>query len=90
MKYSTVQISPDSANSGVWRVTFADLPHEREAGEGCPNSLGFFHYPRKLGKKAAFDKLKTTMISRHKEEIGRLTRSMKSLQKVQFPTPPNK
>ena len=85
MKYSTVEIKPRACKPGEWWVTFSDLPYDRVEGDGSLSSIGFFHYPRRIGKKAAFEKLKAHLISKHQEEVNRLLRSIESLRRVEMP-----
>lgn len=85
MRYSTVSIKPKAFEPGEWWVTFEDLPYDRESGGGALSGLGFFHYPRKIGKRAAFEKLKSHMLEKHQEEINRLVRSMESIRRVEMP-----
>lgn len=84
MKYSTVEIRPTLFKDGEWCVHFEDLPHDREDSDGALSAMGFFHYPRKLGKKAAFEKLKSYMITEYKKEIDHLNKSMESLMRVEL------
>lgn len=85
MRYSTVTFKPKVFEHGEWWVTFEDLPYDRESGNGSLSGLGFFHYPRKLGRKAAFEKLKAHMIEKHQEEIDRLMKSMESIRRIEMP-----
>lgn len=85
MRYSTVTFKPKAFEPEEWWVTFEDLPYDREPSEGSLSGLGFFHYPRTLGRKAAFEKLKAYMIEKHQEEIDRLLKSMESIRRIEMP-----
>jgi hypothetical protein len=49
------------------------LPHDREEKPASkPNGgLGFYHYPRKMGKKRALERLKKAMIRVREKEIAK-------------------
>jgi hypothetical protein len=82
MKFSTVEIRPYAEE---WHVTFYDLPHDRTEEISVAHALGFYHYPRKLGKAAAFEELRSVMLAAHEREIERLQKSAASLRKLQNP-----
>lgn len=61
MLYDTIEIKPTL--NGEWEVLHRALPHDRKKGEQQLNAtLGFFHYPRKMGKEKAFRMLRDRMI----------------------------
>ena len=83
MKFSTVHIRPVGFKEDRrWEVAFADLPGDRNNDAGGPNGWGFYHYPRRIGKKKAFDALKAHLIERHEEEISLLTKSLSALKSL--------
>jgi hypothetical protein len=82
MKFSTVEIRP---YDGQWEATFYDLPHDRVEEISVAHALGFYHYPRKLGKAAAFEELRSVMLEAHEREIERLQKSAASLRELQNP-----
>lgn len=82
MKFSTVEIRPHGEQ---WNVTFYDLPYDREETISAAHALGFYHYPRKLGKAAAFKELRSVMLAAHEREIERLQKSAASLRELQTP-----
>jgi len=84
MKYSTVEIKPQGYKRDTWEVSFYDLDGDRVEESPGPHSLGFYHYPRKLGKEKAFNKLKSLLISKHSAEIERLTKSLKKLKELRL------
>ena len=82
MLYSTVSICP-SPDSKSWYVVFSDLEGEREESEGTVSALGFYHYPRTVGKKEAFQILKDKMMQRHMERIQELQQSLAELERLE-------
>lgn len=50
-----------------------------------PNALGFYHYPRHIGKQAAFEKLRQRMIRDHEKQIVFLTERINSLKALKAP-----
>lgn len=85
MLYSTVEIKPKAFREPGWIVSFYDLEHDREDENTQPNALGFYHYPRHIGKQAAFEKLRQYMIRSHEERIALLTESVNSLKALEAP-----
>jgi hypothetical protein len=81
MKFSTVYIRPVGIKKKdrKWEVVFADLPFDRKNDGAGPNGMGFYHYPRRMGKKKAFEALKDHLIKCHEEEISLLTKSLSAL-----------
>lgn len=85
MKYSTVEIRPSRCTKAKWEVSFYDLDGERKDEGHRPHWLGFYHYPRHLGKKKAFEELKELLIAKHVNEIETLSRSLERLKALQMP-----
>ena len=85
MKFSTVEIRPHLDKNDMWGVRFSDLPGDRiDEGLG-PSGLGFYHYPRRLGKKKAFEILRSHLVAKHEEKINELTRSLEKLKELESP-----
>lgn len=84
MKYSTIEIRPQGYERDIWEISFYDLDGDRVEESHGPHSLGFYHYPRKLGKEKAFNELKAFLISKHTAEIERLTKSLKKLNELKL------
>ena len=82
MKYSTVEILPYIGNK--WLVNHSEMSGDRQAEKLNPSPMGFFHYPRRMGKKKAFEQLKALLIEKHEEEIKRLNKSLAALKKVEL------
>lgn len=82
MKFSTVEIRPRTT-TGEWKVMFSDLEGDRHNEDFGPHGLGFYHYPRRMGKKKAFETLRNHLISEHAKEIEALTKSMDKLKKLE-------
>jgi hypothetical protein len=85
LKFSTVEIKPDLLDPDKWSVSFSDLDGDRHNEGIPPSSLGFWHYPRKLGREKAFNTLKTHMIERHVKEIEMLSKSLSKLVDLKMP-----
>lgn len=85
MKYSTVEIKPSRITNDKWEVSFTDLDGERKDEGHRPHWLGFYHYPRCLGKKKAFEELKELLIAKHVNEIATLSKSLERLKVLQIP-----
>lgn len=81
MYYDTVEIVP---LKDVWEIRFSALPKNRESIKSVPHAFGFFHYPRKWGKKRGFQVLKDDMIKRRKEIIAELSREIESLSMLEI------
>lgn len=86
MMYSTVEIRPN-LDDDKWSVSFCDLDGDREDESSTPSALGFYHYPRDIGRTAAFEKLRQHMVDRHNVEIERLTKSRDKLLALRFTEP---
>ena len=63
-------------------MTFTQLDGDREVVQSLPNPLGFYHYPRKMGETKAFQKLKSFLIKKHRDEIAGLKKSLTDLEKL--------
>ena len=77
MYYDTITIKPTI--EGEWEISHYQIPDDREANQSSISALGFYHYPRRKGKKKAFNELKEFMIKRHEDEINNLTKSLEKL-----------
>ena len=85
MKVSTVYIRPIGIKKDKkWDVDFVDLPGDRKNKDTGPSSMGFYHYPRRMGKKKAFEALKNHLIKCHEEEISLLTKSLCALKLLEY------
>jgi hypothetical protein len=82
MKFSTVEIRPRTTTD-EWQVLFSDLEGDRHNEDFGPNGLGFYHYPRRMGRKKAFEALRNHIISKHEKEIEALTQSIGKLKKLE-------
>lgn len=76
MLYSTVEIKP---RDNEWYVCFSDLEGQRHDEGHRPHPLGFYHYPKRMGKKKAFEALKKQLISQHTKKISQFTESLEKL-----------
>lgn len=85
MKYSTVEIKPSRVKRGSWQVMFSDLDGDRVKEAHAPHGLGFYHYPRRMGKEKAFEILRSHLVKKHEEEICKLVNSLASLCNLQMP-----
>jgi len=85
MKYSTVEIRPSRIKKNAWEVNFSDLDGDRVNEGHYPHGLGFYHYPRRIGKEKAFDTLRVFLMQKHEEEINNLTKSLAKLGALKFP-----
>ena len=83
MKFSTVRIRPN-VNQDGWEYHFEDHEGDRKNEKTDPNSLGFYHYPQRIGKKKAFEKLRAHLVAKHEETIAALTKSLNSLKKLRM------
>ena len=81
MFYSTVEILP---RDNEWCVYFSDLYGDRKDEDFGPHALGFYHYPRKMGKKKAFEALKKLLIQNHIKRIKDYTESLEKLYKLEM------
>lgn len=84
MKYDCIEIRP-SPDYQAWRVSLSQDDEDRFNTPTQPNSLGFYHYPRRKGTAHGFNTLKAHLIARHREEINRLQRSLDALYKLTNP-----
>lgn len=82
MLYSTVSIYPNQILKS-WSVVFSDLDGDRKESEGIASALGFYHYPRDISKKEAFQTLKDKMVQRHRERIRELQESLIKLESLE-------
>ena len=84
MRYDTVEIKPST--DGDWQVFHRKLPYDRKEGEQHLNSVfGFFHYPRKWGKKKAFEVLRNQMIHDRLKAIIELQNQIEHLRALTAP-----
>lgn len=78
MHYDTVEITP--SGGGEWAVGFSTSDKDRiKVINPVPNSLGFFHYPRRWSKQKAFTMLRDHLVKMHNEEIDALIKSRNAL-----------
>ncbi len=84
MQYDLVEIRPKGIfKDRKWCVDFSKDDRDRESSpKSVPYSLGFYHYPRNMGKRKAFGKLKRLLVGRHKEEIAKLEESLRQLEEL--------
>lgn len=85
MKFSTVEIIPSGHKRDKWEVRFTDLTGDRVNERHGPNGLGFYHYPRRIGKAKAFEMLRGHLIAKHEEKIAELTKSLGKLKALKMP-----
>ena len=83
MKYSTVQIKPNSKNK--LEVSFYDIPYDRENKITTPYPCGFWHYKRSIGEQAALEGLKSVMIGAALDEIQKLTEYIREVEALKVP-----
>jgi hypothetical protein len=84
MYFDTIEIRPKAFGKKGWEVRHSQLRFDRQPGPGSMSDLGFYHYPRRKGKKKAFEELKAHMIKRHEDEIFNLLRSLDELKKLEM------
>lgn len=84
MKYKTIEIKP-SYTTREWQVFFREDDIDRRGGKTYPHPIGFYHFPETISLNKAFLKLKECMVKRHKDEIAKLEKSLKELEKVELP-----
>jgi hypothetical protein len=83
MMYDTIEIK--LTTSGEWEVIHRELPYDRKKGEQHLNgALGFFHYPRNLGKENAFRILRDRMIDERLKAIADLQIQIDKLRALLF------
>lgn len=82
MLFSTVEIRPSIAKSGEWSATFTDLEGDRNREDQGPHPLGFYHYPRSMGREKAFWILKNYMVKQYEDEIAELTNRLEKLRSL--------
>jgi hypothetical protein len=85
MRFSTIQIRPSGHKRDKWEVSFDDLPGDRVNEGHGPHALGFYHYPRRMGKEKAFEAMKAHLVAKHEEEIAALTKSLAKLKALKMP-----
>lgn len=85
MKFSTVEIRRGGSKRDKWEVSFADLYGDRVNEGHGPHSLGFYHYPRRMGRAKAFEALRAHLVAKHEEEIAALTKSLGKLKALKMP-----
>lgn len=84
MRYNTIEIKPSF--DGGWQVFHRELPYDRKEGEQQLNAVfGFFHYPRKWGKKKAFEALRNQMINERLKAIAELQSQIDKLRALAAP-----
>lgn len=82
MMFSTVSIERYEDKLVVW---FHDLVGDRVDVDIGPSSLGHYHYPRPLGKEAAFRKLKDLLMHGLEATLDKLNREYAELAALEFP-----
>jgi hypothetical protein len=85
MRFSTVEIRPSGNKRDEWEVSFSDIEGDRVNEGHGPHSLGFYHYPRYIGKERAFEALREHLVSKHEEKIAALTKSLCKLKALKMP-----
>lgn len=88
MLYETVQIRRHRGfgkrSNPTWATSFQSDAQDRERGETIPFAAGWYHYPKYMGEKRAFDKLKGTILKSIKKELRQVTKDLKDLEALQF------
>lgn len=85
MKFSTVEIRPGGKKHDKWKVSFADIPYDRVNEGHGPHSIGFYHYPRRMGQVKAFEALRAHMVKKLEEKIAALSKSLDELKALKMP-----
>lgn len=85
MKFSTVEIRPSRLRSGEWIIDFTYIHGDRVGDGSGPYNLGFYHYPRRMGRKKAFEALRAHMVAKCEEEIEELTKRIEGLNALKMP-----
>lgn len=85
MKFSTVEIIPDVRNPDKLKIIFRDIDGDRVNENLGPNSLGFYHYPRNMGKDKAFEALRAHLVAKHAEHIAKIENSIDKLKALNMP-----
>jgi hypothetical protein len=85
MKFSTVEIRP-GGRRGKWEVRFSEMDGDRVFESHGPHSMGFYHYPRRIGKEKAFEALRAHLVTKHEDEIAALTESLGELKALKMPS----
>lgn len=87
MLYSCIEIRKRPWHKKIkdmWQVSWWDIDGQRENQESVPQSLGFYHYKRRLGVEKAFQELKTKMIQDRLDIIKSLSDEISELQQLQI------
>lgn len=84
MKFSTVRIYPNISKND-WKVRFEVIEGDSEDDGLGPNSLGFYHYPRRIGKKRAFKILRSHLVAMHEKDLAVLAESLRKLKSLKIP-----
>lgn len=79
MKYNLVTIRP---NEDDWEVSFTPIPQDRVNKKQYPNPLGFYYFPRHIGKETAFNTLKEFLLKKYSIEIESLLKKREKLKKL--------
>ena len=84
MKYGLIQLRPNVDGDG-WQQTGPHYDGEdRKKAKTVPTGFGFYHFPRSMGPKRAFNKLKHHLIKKHEQEISRLEKSLNKLKEIEY------
>jgi hypothetical protein len=82
--FSTVEIVFD-VDTNNFKCYFYDLDGDRNGKDSTPDPLGFYHYPRRIGKEKAFTMLRDLMIKRRKNIINTMLKAIESLENLEIP-----
>jgi len=81
--HNGIIVKEEGGKTYEWVVGFYKGCEDRVKTKINPNSMGYYHYDKKLGRKKAFNQLKSLLIKNHEEEIARLSRSLFELRKLE-------
>jgi hypothetical protein len=84
MHYNLIEIRPNIFKDGEWNISNQELPHDREPASHDPKGCGFYYYPRRMGKKRAFERLKKHLIRIREDDIKPRLKEIKELKDLKY------
>lgn len=88
MFFDTVQIRRHRGfgkiTNPTWAITFQSDGVDRVRGACIPFAVGWYHYPKYIGEKRAFEKLKATIAKAIKKEQRQVAKDLKDLEALKF------
>jgi hypothetical protein len=84
MYYNLIQIRPNIFKGSEWDIKNEKIPHDREPTKPNPIGIGYYYYPRRMGKKRAFERLRRHLIKTREKDIKMRLKDIEELKQLKI------